>query len=72
MNVFAYLKRSDSGSKTAGIQVKLSGGTDTTELTINPSLSYAWQTAYLAVDPTGAPWTPTTVTTMNLGIKVIT
>jgi hypothetical protein len=72
VNVFAYLKRSDSGSKTAGIQVKLSGGTDTTELTINPSLSYAWQTAYLAVDPTGAPWTPTTVTTMNLGIKVIT
>ena len=65
-------KKSDSGPRTAQFSVAAGGSADMLLITDAAlSNSYAiYRSAFLAVDPAGAPWTPASASGALLGLKV--
>ena len=64
-------RKSDAGARAAQLSVSANGSADTPVAT-NAAMgtSYAYATAFLPVDPTGAAWTPSTVSSARIGIAV--
>ena len=71
INLVAYWRKTDSGARAGTLSIAANGSTDTAELTqaaLSPS--YTYSTMFLPVDPTGASWTPATLSAASLGLKV--
>ena len=71
VNYLVNWKKTDAGSRTAQLSVSANGSADTALVT-NPALSntYAYSSAYLASDPSGAAWTPASASAALLGVKI--
>lgn len=71
--VKANTRKTDTGTRTANLQMKSSGTDSAGTMTVNaPSTSYSWMESTFETDPaTGLPWAYATLNAATSGIKLV-
>ena len=71
VNQVMVAEKSDAGARTVTLSVNTNGSGDTPTANFDSvGPSWGFSTAILNADPTGAPWTPSSVNSAQIGVKI--